>query len=130
MQEARGEPPDGQRAVAHVIRNRMKDGRWGSSLASVCLWPKQFSGWNPKDPNFDYARKLSDTDPLIIKMLKALNDSAVLQDITNGANHYHATWMKEPPAWAAAMTHLVTIGQHKFFTDKPKPSGTGQTAGV
>lgn len=43
-QEVRGEPLDGQKAVAHVLINRVKDGRWGKSLASVCLWKGQFSG--------------------------------------------------------------------------------------
>ena len=49
--EARAEPEEGQRAVARVLVNRMRDGRWGKNLWSVCLWPFQFSCWLPRDPN-------------------------------------------------------------------------------
>src|SRR5687768_8768998 len=44
--EARGEPYEGQKAVAHVILNRAaKEG----SVAAACLRPKQFSCWNVGD---------------------------------------------------------------------------------
>ena len=116
IQEARGEPPEGQRAVAHVLLNRLKEGRWGKSLSAVCLWPKQFSGWTPSDPNFDYVRKISDADPLMVKMLKVLNDAKVLQDNTGGANHYHADYVT--PSWAKSMRQTAKIGRHIFYTDK------------
>ncbi len=41
--EARGEPEEGRRAVAHVFVNRYRDGRWGGSLGEVCQWPAQFA---------------------------------------------------------------------------------------
>ena len=44
--EARGEGPLGMRAVAHVIRNRVRDKRWRDTYAEVCLRSKQFSAWN------------------------------------------------------------------------------------
>ena len=49
--EARGEGEPGMTAVAHVLLNRLKDGRWGTALGSVCLAPYQFSCWNIGDPN-------------------------------------------------------------------------------
>ena len=58
--EARGEGPEGMRAVAHVIANRAtKGGWWGDTLWSVCLKPWQFSCWNLSDPN---RQKLLDLD--------------------------------------------------------------------
>ena len=50
--EARGEPLDGQIAVANVILNRARQGGWwGDDVAGVCCKPKQFSCWNDGDPN-------------------------------------------------------------------------------
>ena len=50
--EARGEPLEGQIAVANVILNRARQGGWwGDDIAEVCCKPKQFSCWNGGDPN-------------------------------------------------------------------------------
>ena len=50
--EARGEPLDGQIAVANVILNRARQGGWwGDDVVKVCRKPKQFSCWNDGDPN-------------------------------------------------------------------------------
>lgn len=100
-QEVRGEPPEGQNAVAYVLKNRIASGRWGSSLASVCLWPWQFSGWNgPQDPNFKYACELRDDDPALVKMrgvMQSALDSPA--DPTNGATHYVNLAIVKKPAW-------------------------------
>lgn len=50
--EARGEPREGQIAVANVIINRALANKsyWGgSSIAGVCRQPYQFECWNGKD---------------------------------------------------------------------------------
>uniref|UniRef100_A0A336MH48 CSON001617 protein n=1 Tax=Culicoides sonorensis TaxID=179676 RepID=A0A336MH48_CULSO len=46
--EARGEPEEGQRWVAWVIKNRadMKRDYWGYTIKEVCLKPGQFECWN------------------------------------------------------------------------------------
>ena len=48
--ESRSEGPDGMRAVAHVIVNRVGS-RFGDDLETVIRAPKQFSAWNRGDPN-------------------------------------------------------------------------------
>ncbi|GMT15557.1 hypothetical protein PFISCL1PPCAC_6854, partial [Pristionchus fissidentatus] len=51
--EARGEPYDGQVAVAHVIKNRAETNRgyWGgNTISGVCLYPQQFECWNNRQP--------------------------------------------------------------------------------
>lgn len=118
-QEARGEPLAGQQAVAWVMRNRLHSGRWGNSLASVCLWRAQFSGWYvPSDPNFAGACSLSDADPTLAKLVQILTD--VMQadqatDPTGGATHYYAASMKTPPIWAETAIPCGTIGHQRFF---------------
>lgn len=124
-QEVRGEPLEGQQAVAYVLKNRLADGRWGTSLASVCLWHAQFSGWwSPRgtpsahDPNFSYACNLADDDATLSHMrsvLQAAMDGQV--DLTNGALFYYSNIIAEP-AWAAAMKPRGKFGRQFFFTDK------------
>lgn len=116
-QECRGEPIEGQRAVANVIWNRLKSGRWGNSLASVCLWPKQFSGWGfAKDPNFAGACNLSDVDPVLLTMGNILMECAGIDDPTNGATHYFATSIHDP-AWVVGATFCGQFGHQKFYKD-------------
>lgn len=117
-QEVRGEPPEGQIAVAHVLRNRLNSGRWGKSLASVCLWRGQFSGWYvPTDPNFAYACGLRDDDPVLLKLWRVMQevmDSAT--DPTNGATHY-ANLSVVDPAWIKDATPCGKFGAHSFYKD-------------
>lgn len=115
-QEARGEPLVGQQAVAHVIVNRLKSGRWGHSLATVCLAPLQFSGWDASDPNRMAAAALHDDDPALLALgtiLQAAVDGG--PDPTSGAMWYYATTMPHPPSWAETMTPCGQFGNQKFF---------------
>lgn len=115
-QEARGEPMEGQQAVAHVIKNRLSSGRWGQSLATVCLWPYQFSGWRgPQDPNFSYACNLADADPIIQRMqliLQAALDSDT--DPTDGATHY-VNLAVANPSWIMGAIHCGKFGNQDFY---------------
>lgn len=117
-QEVRGEPLEGQQAVAHVIVNRLEMKRWGHSLASVCLWPKQFSGWNgPQDPNFVKALELPDEDATLDHMrsvLQAALDRKV--DPTGGATHYYRPDPKvSAPYWTQGATQCGQFGHQLFF---------------
>jgi spore germination cell wall hydrolase CwlJ-like protein len=113
--EARGEPEAGQRAVAHVLINRVKDGRWGHNLASVCLAPYQFSCWLPNDPNIKSMAAVSDGDPMLAKLGGFLRDAMAGEaDPTKGATHYYAESMMQPPLWSRNKP-FVAIGRHRFF---------------
>lgn len=114
-QEARGEPLIGKQAVVHVMYNRVKAGRWGPNLATVCLWRSQFSGWLSADPNFRACCILPDDDPVLADcraIVKAVRDQA---DFTNGATHYYAKSMKTPPEWSKAMAFKGEFGNHRFW---------------
>jgi len=117
-QEVRGEPIEGQTAVAWVIKNRLASGRWGNSLASVCLWRGQFSGWYvPTDPNFGYACNLGDNDPTLSHMQSVLQ--TVLNsdtDPTDGATHYfNPAGVVQTPAWVQGATSCGQFGSQRFF---------------
>lgn len=122
-QECRGEPRDGQVAVAWVIRNRLESGRWGNSLGSVCLWRNQFSGWLSSDPNFGASCALQDSDKTLAALSDILDEVMTADpktDPTGGAQYYFASSMKQPPTWAAGMVQTATIGRHNFFKEPAK----------
>jgi spore germination cell wall hydrolase CwlJ-like protein len=114
--EARGEPWEGQYAVAHVVMNRVNDPRrWGATVADVVFQPFQFSCFN--------AEFCSETFLKVYHEPKAFHDalniaSAVLrgehEDNTFGANHYFATRITKP-SWADDAKLTVTIHRHAFY---------------
>ena len=89
--EAGGESDQGLAAVAHVLKNRSGDSRWGGSIADVALAPKQFSTWNegaggnnpgrykPGTPAYERAGRIYDA---------VISGHHV--DPTNGATHYYS----------------------------------------
>ena len=114
--EASGEPDQGKAAVAHVLVNRLRAGRWGSTLAAVCLAPLQFSSWNSSDPNRKRAAELSIDDPVFqaCEMAVAMATDGTSADPTQGATFYFADTIAAP-SWAASMVETATIGHHRFF---------------
>lgn len=115
--EARGEPVEGQRAVAHVLLNRVKEGRWGRTLATVCLARAQFSCWNASDPNREQIAAVAEDDPVLQTLRAVLNDARNEPDPTNGASHYFAVSMNRPPRWSESAKFCGRIGGHLFYKD-------------
>ncbi len=103
--EARGEPLGGQVAVAQVIVNRARSGRFASTLCGVIRQPGQFSfigrSFNP--PANAYWRRASAVA------------SAVLSGGSSGpvsrAMYFHASYVA--PGWNRE--RLATIGHHVFY---------------
>lgn len=114
-QEARGEPYIGQKAVACVLLNRLSSERWGKNLASVCLWWRQFSGWNSTDPNFAEACALDDQSQQYYQLKSIIMAAITEPDITSGATHYYAVSMKVPPEWSLGATPCGQFGNQLFF---------------
>lgn len=121
-QEARGEPVDGQRAVAHSFINRRRTGRWGDSLASVCLARSQYSAWGPVTPsnkqmlaNFRASCALVDDDPALVHLAALITAAETEPDPTGGATHYFATSIPEPPWARAPAIPCGQFGHHLFF---------------
>jgi N-acetylmuramoyl-L-alanine amidase len=119
--EARGEfvkyGPAALMAVGNVIVNRWKrGGKFGKTLAEVCLKSKQFSCWNENDPNCTLIQKKDlEIDPLF-KMCQAVGKKIALglwPDLTRESDHYHATSCK--PYWATAKKIRLRLGHHVFY---------------
>ena len=117
--EARGEyKKEGIKAleaVGHVIMNRSLS----SSLpvSSECLKPKQFSCWNPGDPNRKVTENATLSDPVyrICYIVAKRIICGEVDDITGGANHYYSRHLKKIPYWAKGKISTVQIGNHIFF---------------
>jgi spore germination cell wall hydrolase CwlJ-like protein len=123
--EARGEPVEGQIAVANVVRNRQRDRR-PLRVRDVCLARRQFSCWNPSDPNRALLETLAaEYDPAAavrpeLRQALWIADGVIagaLEDNTKGATHYLTTQLlrQRPPVWAINQPVLVRIGRHAFL---------------
>lgn len=114
--EARGETFDGMKAVGHVILNRTRYAafRYDTSISTTCLRRAQFSCWNPNDSNLKRLLAVSFSDPLLRECLRAFLEAEVKEDITFGADHYHADYINTP-YWAKNQTPTVVVGVHRFY---------------
>jgi N-acetylmuramoyl-L-alanine amidase len=112
--ESRGEPFEGQKAVAHVILNRAK--REGS-VAAACLRPKQFSAWNVGDATRERMVTVTTDDPKFRTAIRAFLEAVDERDFTDGCTHY-ATLVTYP-SWAKDRVPDLIISNHKFYRNIP-----------
>lgn len=127
--EAEADDVDDAEAIAAVVMNRVRWKNWPKTAGEVCLQPFQFSCWNPGDPN--RARILAaDVKSPWFTTCRAIAVRALsgqLEDKTNGATHYYASYIPTP-RWARGKTpsYVNTYGryQHLFFNDIDTPPPT------
>jgi spore germination cell wall hydrolase CwlJ-like protein len=121
--EAGGEGLEGMAAVAHVIVNRTRDGRYASSVKDVATQPKQFSTWNSTENGGNNPLRFSQNS--VAYQRARVVAEAVLNgrhvDPTGGATHFYAPkGMKngEAPYWwnqeVARSGGAVKLGGHIF----------------
>ncbi|MBA4249034.1 MAG: hypothetical protein C0432_04395 [Candidatus Puniceispirillum sp.] len=105
-------------AVGNIIYNRFKKQTWfGKTLSEVCVKPFQFSCWNANDPNRRKVENLK-IDSDFFQLCLYVAEGVVNQkwdDITKGADHYHAVWLTPHPRWAKPECITNVIGQHVFY---------------
>lgn len=112
--EAGGEGCTGMKAVANVIANRAA--RKGVRPVRVVTRPWQFSALNSKRYEFLVEKAKASPSWKFACELAALIETGELDDITGGADHYHAANIT--PKWALAMAQTATYGRHKFYSSK------------
>ena len=125
FQEARGEPVEGQRAVATVVLNRAKIR--GMSECEVVLEKGQFS-WKPdtymvvtrKGKGKEY-RMLKSKIPVRAKGWQASLDAAryalTHADTLQNAEFFHSIHVK--PHWNKRFVKVFRIGNHVFYARNP-----------
>jgi len=122
--EANNQSMLGQIAVGQVVMNRVEDSRFPDTVCEVVKQAVTYKGTNKPviykcqfswycdgkkdEPNYN-SKSWS----------KALNYAVIVLggditlDITNGATHYHATYVR--PAWAKTKTRTTRIDRHIFY---------------
>ena len=110
--EARGETLEGQLAVANVVINRAKSGRYPPTWCEVMKQPWQFSFVNPKTGRYPGIDTFSAawSKAQAIARIAAHNVAAeVDQDVL----WYHADYVA--PSWGRRLTRVEKIGTHIFY---------------
>jgi N-acetylmuramoyl-L-alanine amidase len=122
--EASDETEVGKVAVAYVVLNRKKSGRWGDNIKAVVTHPDQFEPWMTRRKDIE---SLSLNDPRY--QSAAIVADAVLSgqtpDPTAGATHFlNPTIVRERrggslPSWALGEGR--PIGRHVFYSPDASP---------
>lgn len=117
--EASSEPPEAKLGVAWTFVNRRADGRFGASIAEVCLRRCQYSEWNGDrldNENLLRAAKAKDTDSVMMECLSIYDEalSDAFSDPTCGATHYHDTSV-DPPSWTVGAIETARLGKFVFY---------------
>lgn len=121
--EARGESTLGQAAVAHNILNRQADSSFPNTICGVIQQgPRDGSPITINRCQYSwYCDGKSDAVPTESTAWKKVQStvrdvlSGVIPDPTNGANHYHATYVH--PGWANVYTVVARVDNHIFYRD-------------
>jgi spore germination cell wall hydrolase CwlJ-like protein len=113
--EARGEPVQGQFAVAEVILNRVDSSKFPNSICRVvnqgtgrkhaCQFSYTCDGKLERVANIEVYDQ-------IVGIAGVMIDGGI-RDLSGGATYYHTTSVQ--PSWARRFEHTATIGIHKFY---------------
>lgn len=109
--EARNQPVKGQYAVAHVTLNRAAQDN--KSIKEVVLEPGQFSWVKNKHRNMRASKVYVGEKDAFGKAVQVALSAYIIPDPTNGATHYHASYVR--PKWASKLKRKTKIGQHIFY---------------
>lgn len=116
--EAQDQTIPAKRAVAWSVRNRVYNHvHWdGDDYPGVILKPKQYSSFNPGDPNA--AKMPIKNDTAWIACLQIANDvyDGIGDNPIGAATHYYDKSLDaNPPEWSQHMTHICDVGDFHFF---------------
>ena len=122
--EAKNQSMLGQLAVGQVVMNRVEDKRFPDNVCDVVteavtykgtdkpvLHKCQFSWYcdgQKDEPDFD-SKEWWDAKEYASIVLSC----TIMLDVTEGATHYHATYVR--PAWAKTKTKTTRIDRHIFY---------------
>jgi hypothetical protein len=126
--EAADQGPNGQAAVANVIRNRVLDGSYGKSASDVVHAPNQFEPWNTAAGR----ARMNSMTPEEYESIGNIVDNVwggKIKDQTGGATHFYAPGAqaalgRNAPNWDDGTG--LKIGDHLFF--KPGDGAPGTRA--
>jgi spore germination cell wall hydrolase CwlJ-like protein len=109
--ESRGEPIEGQLAVANVVMNRAASGRYPGSLCEVITQKAQFSFI--RNGRFPTPDEQSEAWRKAVAIAKIASDKIVAA-LPSNVLWYHAEYVA--PAWGKRLTRTAQIGLHIFYS--------------
>ena len=122
--EARNESMLGQIAVGQVVMNRVWDKRFPDTVCEVVTEAVTYKGTKKPvlhkcqfswycDGAKDDVNKDSKAWRYSLEYASIVLSGRIVLDITEGATHYHATYVR--PAWAKTKTRTTRIDRHIFY---------------
>lgn len=126
--ESRNQSFRGLIAVGNVVMNRVKDSRYPDTICEVVKQGPEIKSWKsdkyyPKRNSCQfswYCDGKSDSIPHpdaalfeTVRMMAVKVAAGFFGDMTDGATHYHAYYVR--PSWAATKTPTVRIDAHIFY---------------
>jgi len=114
--ESRSEEMRGQVAVANVTLNRVASNKWPDDVCSVVKQGYTKGKNNCQFSWFCDGKSDTPTDTVAwARSVLVANDVMLgyIPDITEGATHYHARYVK--PYWSKSLTATVSFGSHIFY---------------
>lgn len=119
--EARGEPEDGQLAVAQVVLNRVKNPAYPDTICGVVYQNKskrnrcQFSfACDGRADRVSDQTAWANAEELARRSVEEQKATFIAE--VGSATHYHATYVR--PRWAGRMTETDKIGRHIFYNTR------------
>ena len=107
--ESRGEPLQGQYAVAEVVMNRVDDERYPDTVCGVVFERKAFSFTHDGKPD-----RLPKT-PAAEKAIEVATNVMAGLKMGITSTHYHTTYVK--PYWTSDFELDGKVGDHVFYTN-------------
>ena len=103
--ESRGEPLEGQLAVAQTILNRVESGRHADDVCAVIREPGQFSFRHARAPKGGTAWRTA-------QAIARIAQDRLWPEVAEGAMNFHAR--RVSPGWQGK-TRIARIGNHVFY---------------
>ena len=122
--EAKNQSMIGQVATAQVVMNRVADRRYPNTVCEVVKQGPKYKGSDVPvrhkcqfswfcDGKSDEPRRDSKEWFKAQDYARIVLSGRIALDVTEGATHYHATYVR--PAWAKTKTRTTRIERHIFY---------------
>ena len=127
--EARNQPAAGQMAVMSVTINRVNDERFPNTVCGVVYEGPTRPSWKGTgemipvrnrcqfswycDGKSDEIKNKDTFEEILLLSELVISGTMSIMDITEGATHYHADYVR--PAWAETKTKTIEIEDHIFY---------------
>jgi len=126
--EARDQGTAGKLAVSAVVLNRVNDNRFPDNVCEVVLQAQMKPSWKTGlpvpirnrcqfswycDGKSDEVKDKKTYQEILDFARLIMHNDIQFVDITDGATHYHADYVK--PDWAKTKTRTTEIGDHIFY---------------